>query len=202
MLNLFVSKHLLGQTNLISAMTKMNTDRIIGLSAMLISLLTLVIFIYQTNIMRNQSRLSVTPRFAFGTNVTVTDSMVTFSMSLKNKGLGPGIIESINIEHNGKKFKSNFEEFFESNFPEIYEFGDFTKSTILTVGGTLSAEEATELFEFEYPSKFTSQIMQLLELKEEDTFHNLPFTVEIVYSSIYEEQWQMSSKDKGHPIKL
>ena len=66
----------------------------------------------------------------------------------------------------------------------------------------MSAEEESELFEFEYPARFTPQIMKLLELNEEDTFHNLPFSVKVVYSSIYEEQWQTSSKAKGHPIRL
>jgi len=183
-------------------MTKMNTDRIIGLSAMLISLLTLIIFIYQTNMMRNQSRLSVTPRFAFGTNITVADSTVTFSIVLKNKGLGPGVVESVNIDHKVKKYELDFEAFFESLYPEIFKYGSFTKSTIINVGSTFSAEETSELFEFKFPVRFTPEILELLELNEENTFHDLPFSVVIIYSTIYKEQWKTTSKTKGHPTKL
>ena len=76
---------------------KMNTDRVIGLSAMLIGLLTLIIFTYQTSIIRKQSRLSVTPRLVFNTIQDQKDSSITYVVEIINKGLGPAVIESINI---------------------------------------------------------------------------------------------------------
>ena len=61
-----------------SAKKKFNADRILGISAMVISLLTLAIFIYQTDIMRVQSKLSVKPRLDFTTNQGGTDSIIVF----------------------------------------------------------------------------------------------------------------------------
>ena len=77
-----------------------NADRIIGLSAMLISLMTLIIFLYQTNLIKKQSVLSVRPRLTFSKNidktVTVKDSTnsttISIRLTLRNNGLGPAII--------------------------------------------------------------------------------------------------------------
>lgn len=61
------------------------TDRLVGISAMIISLLTLIIFTYQTNVIRKQSKLSAKPRLSFITSQTVIDSLVIFEQTLTNK---------------------------------------------------------------------------------------------------------------------
>ncbi|MBT8223808.1 MAG: hypothetical protein KJN96_11640, partial [Eudoraea sp.] len=45
-----------------------NSDRILGLSAMSISFITLVIFIYQTNLMSKQNYLSILPYLQLSTS--------------------------------------------------------------------------------------------------------------------------------------
>lgn len=57
---------------------KISTDRLLGTSAMVINVLTLIIFIYQTDIMRLQSKLSVKPRLDFTTNQGGNDSLISF----------------------------------------------------------------------------------------------------------------------------
>ena len=165
---------------------------------MLVGLLTMIIFIYQTSIIRKQSRLSVTPRLIFNSIESQRDSVVSYSMELINKGLGPAIIESINIIYEGKSYEMNFGEFLNNQFPDWQELGHLSESTSLNKGSTLSTNEKVLLFTFEIA------LMDVMEIQNEMKFKNgeIPFQLETVYSSIYEESWKTNNKDEDHPEKL
>lgn len=178
---------------------KANTDRIIGLSAMLISLLTLVIFVYQTSLMRVQSRLSVKPWVTFSTSINFKDSTATYTSVIINKGLGPAIIESINILYEGEKYPLDFERFFESTFKGLENYGELDRHVTLEKGSTLISNEAVEMYRFSFSLKHVQEIMKILKISEED---EIPFDVEVVYNSIYEEQWKYSAKCDGYPVEL
>ncbi|MEL6561069.1 MAG: hypothetical protein AAFQ94_22950 [Bacteroidota bacterium] len=177
---------------------KLNTDRIIGLTAMLVGLLTLIIFIYQTSIIRKQSRLSVTPRLVFNSIEIQRDSVVSYSMELINKGLGPGIIESINIIYEGKSYDLNFGEFLEAEFPDWKKYGLLSQNTSLGKGATLSTDEKVLLFTFEMALKDIGQTQEYFKFQDGE----IPIKLETVYSSIYEESWKTNNKDDNHPEKL
>lgn len=178
---------------------KLNTDKIIGLSAMLISLLTLIIFIYQTNLMREQSRLSVTPRIAFGTSLDTPDSTSIFTYYITNKGLGPAIIESINIVHEGKKHKLDFQRFVKEAYPKFNNYGNIIQNMSLESGETLSEGEAIKIFSFRFHVENREPFFKYLKVGNGG---DLPFDIEIIYSSIYGEKWKFFANQKGHPIKL
>ncbi len=177
---------------------KFNTDRIIGLSAMLISLLTLIIFIYQTNLMRTQSRLSVTPRLVFLTNESQNDSIIYYSIEIVNKGLGPAIVESIKILHEGKRFDLNFPDFLQQVYPDIDQYGSLTQSMTMGKGSTLSPTENNVLLRFAVPISKAMNLMEYLGVEGDES----PFHLEVVYSSIYKEQWRVRDSDTGHPVRL
>lgn len=178
---------------------KLNTDRIIGLSAMLISLLTLIIFIYQTNLIRKQSRLSVTPRIAFETSLDSKDSLSVFIFGITNKGLGPAIIEHIEILHDGKQYKLDFHDFFNEVFPNHKSIGNIVQNMTLDTGTTLAEKETIKFLTYVFPTRKTQELMALFGVKNED---EMPFDIEMVYSSIYEEKWKATMNGVGHPIKL
>ncbi len=177
---------------------KFNTDRIIGLSAMLISLLTLVIFIYQTNLMRTQSRLSVTPRVSFFQIQSAKDSTVSISTEIINKGLGPAIIESIYIVHKGKNYPLDFTAFLEEVYPEIEKYGTLIQDMSMSRGSTLSAGEKNTLYTYTFKLSKTKELLEYLGIGPED----YPFTIEVIYSSIYKERWKANNTRNGHPIEM
>jgi len=179
--------------------SKLNTDRIIGLSAMLISLLTLVIFVYQTNIIRIQSRLSVTPRIAFNTSLDTPDSISVFSYYIVNKGLGPAIIESIEIVYDEDRYKLDFQDFVKKVYPNFNDYGNIIQNMSLESGVTLSEKETLKFFTFKFKVSKTESFFKYLNVKDDG---ELPFDIEIIYSSIYGEQWKVYANKKGHPIKL
>lgn len=175
-----------------------NTDRIIGLSAMLISLLTLIIFVYQTNLIRTQSRLSVTPRVSFYSSLDSKDSMSTFTYFITNKGLGPAIVESINILHKDNSYKLNFPIFFDEVYPKFRDYGKIVQNMSINEGTTLSEKESFKFLTFSFKRKDTAAFFEYLEVDGD----RIPFDIEVVYSSIYGEQWKFNSNHIGHPIKL
>ncbi len=184
---------------------KFNSDRIIAVSAIMISLMTLFIFLYQTNVVEEQSRLSVRPRLTFNKNITRSTTLrdssssteVNLSLILRNNGLGPAIVESSSIDYRGKSYEIG--SFFQEVFPELANYGYFQMITELTEGEAIPASEATEIFSYRYNEKDQELIDQYLGISKS---FDLPFDVLIVYSSMYEEKWKVRSNTQGHPEKI
>lgn len=180
-------------------MKSTNTDRIIGLSAMLISLVTLVMFIYQTNIMHKQSRLSIRPRLSFTTSYNFIDGKLEYSSILKNKGIGPAIVQKAIIDYKGKEHPMAPDIFFEETFPKLGDWGDFKILSSIDEGSTLSAGESTTLFTYEFEEKDLDKIAKYLKVADED---ELPFNIIIEYVSMYGEKWVIDSDNNQHPTPL
>ncbi len=180
-------------------MKKINVDRVVGLSAMLISLITLIMFIYQTNIMYKQSRLSIRPRLSFTTKYHYSAGKLEYSTILKNKGIGPAIIEKTEIELDGKKYPMDLEYFFNKTYPKMKEWGNFTNFSNLAVGATLSADESRILFAYEFDEKYTEEISRYLKVEDQE---KLPFNIIIEYTSMYEEKWKIDVQENGRPVSM
>ncbi len=176
-----------------------NTDRILGLSAMLVSLLSLIFFIYQTNIMRDQSRLSVKPRLVFNTNVQSGDSLVTFRFLVKNKGLGPAIIKKARIVHESDIYPLDFDFFIGTIFPKLDEYGSLLSTSNLSGESIISVDESQTLFMFRANMKDVVKINKYLKLNE--GAYVLPWDVQITYESLYEEEWDLSYQQTQNRIE-
>ena len=191
--------------------TSFNADRLIGLSAILISLLTLFIFLYQTNLLKEQSRLSVRPRLTFSKNInktmtltvgatdTVSSAKINLTLTIRNDGLGPAIVESNTVVDKDKRY-ANIVTFFDEAYPKLREYGVFHQITELKVGDAIPASETIALFTYEYDQDHEDEIMTYLSSSKPYEF---PFAILIEYSSMYEEQWEVNSNKQGeHPKRL
>lgn len=168
-----------------------NTDRIVGLSAMFISLLTLITFVYQTNLMKQQAALSVLPYLS----VTTSYSSDSFRLSLINEGVGPAIIESKKIFFNGAEYEEEFNEFLKRHIPMLdtlpgISFGSIDYGTVLPSGEEIYLIAAFDNFETINLLAGTIQALGAADLD-----------FEIVYRSIYEERWKITDSDQL-PLKL
>ncbi len=177
------------------------TDRIVGFSAIMISLLTLVIFIYQTNIMHQQSRLSVKPRLLFSSAFGYEDdTLFRYSISLNNKGIGPAIIDSSFVIYNDDKYYNNWENFFSLATPGLSDFGEFTSFSNISPGGTLSADEEMVLFTYRCPVSKYPNVLEYLALSEDAD--DLPLDMTVYYHSIYEDdKWVVRSNEIPRKIE-
>lgn len=178
---------------------RINTDRILGISAMVISILTLLIFIYQTNIMRVQSKLSVKPRLDFTINQSGSDSVAVFQQVIENKGLGPAIIDTIYFRYNGELFALDTEKFLKKQLPKLLEYGYLSQHATLGSGTTLTPEEERPIFTYQLPVENLDSVFTYLNITPED---DIPFPIEVIYTSIYEdEHWKVSTND-SQPTKV
>ncbi|MDT0538957.1 hypothetical protein [Croceitalea sp. P059] len=178
---------------------KINSDRILGISAMAISVLTLAIFIYQTDIMRVQSKLSVKPRLDFTTNQGGNDSIIIFQQVIENKGLGPAIIDSIYFKYNDKIFSLDSEKLLSSQLPKLLDYGYLSQHATLGRGTTLTPEEERSIYTYNLPASKLDSVLSYLNIGPDD---DGPFEIEVIYTSIYEdEMWKVTSTN-SQPNKV
>lgn len=71
-----------------------NIEKIVGLTALIVSLLTLIVFVYQTNLLRKQQYMSAYPHLSL---MNEKSSTLQYSFSLSNHGVGPAFIESVKV---------------------------------------------------------------------------------------------------------
>ncbi|MEL6483881.1 MAG: hypothetical protein AAFP96_03430, partial [Bacteroidota bacterium] len=175
-----------------STKKKFNADRILGISAMLISLLTLAICIYQTDIMRVQSKLSVKPRLDFTTNQGGNDTIIIFQEFIENKGLGPAIIDSIYFKFEGNQYALSPENFMKENLPRLLEFGTLSQHATMGKGMTLSHGESMCIYTYKLHHSKLDSIFAYLDV---DMDSDDPFPIEVIYTSMYEDEfWKVSSE--------
>ncbi len=177
---------------------KWNPEKLLGISAMTISFITLIIFIYQTNLISRQNYLSILPYLSLSTSDSPVDSR--FSLSLDNYGVGPAIIESISIKHKGEEFDlANFNNevltFLKSKAPELDSLKIFSFST-LEKGLAIPANESYNVFEVKNSKEDYLLLRSNLNNLLADGLY-----FEIVYKSIQNEYWMISNDTQG-PKKL
>ncbi|MEM9000633.1 MAG: hypothetical protein AAGB24_10255 [Bacteroidota bacterium] len=178
---------------------KINTDRILGISAMVISVLTLVIFIYQTNIMRIQSKLSVKPRLSFSTSSYSTDSLVRIEGLVYNKGLGPAIVDSIYIAYRNHRYEMDMDEFIKNEMPILEKYGELIRNSTLGPGNTFLPGEEITIYSYQFHPENFDSILRYLDIRSTE---NLPFQFKVIYTSIYEDEHWLVSSESDDPEKL
>lgn len=174
--------------------TNWNTDRVVGLSAMFISVLTLITFIYQTKLMQKQAKLSVLPYLSVSSSYNTGDEP-SFKLILINEGVGPAIIESRKVFYKGEEYDVDFFDFLAQQIPgldstENISHASFNYGSILPAGEDLYLIAA-------FGDRGTVDFLaaSLQEMNTEDLDY------EIVYRSIYGERWKVTNA-RGLPNQL
>ena len=158
-----------------------STDKIVAMTAMFISIMTLIIFIRQTNIMDTQSHLSVMPyllldRSNNGKNKTV-------SVDFVNHGVGPAIVESRKIYYKGKTYDMEFHDFLKAEFKEMDSVHIMNYTTIQPGFALISGGRRNILKVGGDDRGYQTFLRVLEELYAND------FEYELIYKSIYEDRW-------------
>ena len=92
---------------------KINTDRILSVSAIMIGLMTLIVYFIQTRLIIDQQHAGVWPCIEItGSNdYAGTKGKEKFTVNITNKGIGPAIIRKVEIKFRGKIY-NDFGEVF------------------------------------------------------------------------------------------
>jgi hypothetical protein len=85
---------------------KLNTDRILSVSAILIGLMTLVVYFIQTRLIIDQQHAGVWPciEISGSNDFKGTKDKEFFRVNVANKGIGPAIIKKVEIKYKGKVY--------------------------------------------------------------------------------------------------
>jgi len=160
-----------------------NTDRILSVSAVLISLGTLYILIHQTNLNRKQFELSqkqlsasVLPYLELGSS---SPNELDYELILINNGLGPAFIKSIRVLYEGEIYNEDpgrflqHQGFKKDSLDYIY--------TDLYVDRLVPSGEKIILLAVEN-DQHSAKYMRTI-------FSEQKATIEIEYASAYDEEW-------------
>ena len=182
-------------------MKKINTDRVVSVSAFIVSIATLFLIFYQTNLIRKEQKASVLPSLTIGYSVDRNNQKIKEGIWVSNQGLGPAFIEQVAIIEKGKLQTIDPFGFLKSN----YDAKEISFVNRIFPGRIIPANDGFTIIEkntdssskiilsnvFEYPY----EINQMPSDKEEKAI------IQIVYKSIYGDKWKISS-DKTTPIKI
>ena len=182
-----------------------NAEKILSISAISISFITLLIFVYQTNLLVNQTKLlseqnylSILPYLAISTSSNAEKSF--FELSIQNQGVGPAIIESVIFFYEGQQYDlADFEDsiytFIRSKSPEMDSIKHFSVST-LNKGLAIPANTNYHLISVENHPKEYLLINKILNQLSENGLR-----YEITYKSIQKERWRIHN-DSQEPEEL
>jgi hypothetical protein len=175
-----------------------NSDRLLSITAMVMSFITLIIFVYQTNLMRKQNYLSILPYVQF--SVLDDGETSSYGLSLKNHGVGPAIVESVILEYQGnrynlKDYNNELHTFLAYIRPELDSIANFTYGS-LDPGIAIPANSSYIILYL----KESAEDYSLLKKGIEALLHN-GLRYEIIYRSIQDERWMIHNNTEG-PVKL
>ena len=182
-------------------MKKVNSDRVVSISAILVSIATLIMILYQTNLMRKEQKASVMPSLVIGYSVNEHNNEITEKIWLSNRGLGPAFIEGIVIIDKEKVYETDpFGYLVQTNANE----GTKTVNRLYP-GRIVPAKDGVELYVKQIDSTSRIIISNLFEFPYD--IQNMPtdnkekLIIEIIYRSIYDDKWKIRS-DMSSPVEV
>lgn len=175
-----------------------STDRIVSLSAMVVGVSSLFVIVYQTHLMRQAQSAAALPYLMVGVQSNSEGAYLTLS----NKGLGPALLESVRIRHEGRTFDEDPHDFFVRMRPD--RNGPALSVDRLAVGRLIPAGERlmTLGMDGEERGRMLVDLLNLYELADVPRAWLVSLKVpanarraviEITYASVYGERWRITS---------
>lgn len=175
-----------------------SSEKIMSISALFVSAISLIALFYQLNLAREENELirkqqsaSVLPYLSQWSSNTTNSLKLVFG----NKGVGPAFIKKVTFEFKDSTFY-NSDNLFEYIIKDIYKKDSLELPTITSTfskGYVLPANETIEVLSMN-DAKAISTLRNYMIDKE------LDFTV--IYADVYGTEWSLSSKNENSVVKL
>jgi hypothetical protein len=162
-----------------------SSEKLMSVAAVFISLLTLAVFLYQTNLIKKQQYMSVFPYLEIGNAGSGSDS---YEFYIENKGIGPALLTDVILSYKKKPLDKSLQEFVTSKTSDKDSFY-FQYSSIYS-GRLISPNESIPLIY--NTDKNENSADRLYEIINDSDFE---FIIE--YQSIYEEKWRIRKGATG-----
>ena len=163
---------------------RITSEKLLGLLAILISISTLAVFIYQTKLIREDQHKSVYPHLNIVHDKTGSS---LYAFTLRNQGIGPAFIVDISIiDKEGKRFEKldDYVDYRLKNTDTIaWLHSDLYIGQLIQEKENIALIELKDKTEKEENIHFSKTLRNILSANQ--------FTFEIQYKSIYEEEWTM-----------
>ena len=179
---------------------KLNTDRIVSLSAMAVGVGSLFIILYQTHLMREAQHASALPYLA----VAVQSGDDGVYLTLRNVGVGPALIEDVRVRSGRELFDGDAYEFYARLRPDPFA-GRLSVDPVMR-GRLLPAGETIQMLGMGGEAgggEMLADLLRRFEIAEvpESWYDGVgaarrgpqKAVLEITYSSIYGERWRIRS---------
>jgi hypothetical protein len=177
---------------------KLNADRVVALSAMLIGLGSLFIIVYQTALLREQQAASALPYLMIG---IMANDKQTYIVT-RNTGVGPALIEDVVVRYHANDIKKDPYDFFRDVRPD---FAGGLSVDRLIPGRLVSAGETVLMLgsEGEGAVPMVREILSLFDLGDapQAWYDGVGVQksgpdkaiVEVTYRSVYGDRWRVTS---------
>ncbi|GAB2490408.1 hypothetical protein [Algoriphagus taiwanensis] len=154
---------------------KVKPELLMAFLAVLISFLTLFVYLYQSSLMKTQQMMSVWPHVTFGP----TWSSDYLALNLINKGVGPALVKGVKVQINEKEVEGiqNLMDYVPDSLQSEFNYSSLFPGQVIMVG------ENIQLFQTSSP-KTIGYFLQLLREGK--------IRIEVCYCSIYEDCWVSS----------
>ncbi|MDW3646385.1 MAG: hypothetical protein R8P61_04970 [Bacteroidia bacterium] len=170
-----------------------NGDRLMSIAAIIVSVGTLVVFSYQTNLIRKQQFMSVYPHLDIG---HYGSNGLNYKYLLKNEGIGPAMIKSVKITDKAGKSYDKLLEYLEDHIymedSIFYYHSDIFEGRFIPAGEEIPLIGLLDNESLKVYGDIRNTLEGSMKLKNALSGDSLDF--EIVYESIYEESWTINNE--------
>jgi len=189
-------------------MPRFDSDKWLAISAMVVSVGTLVALAYQSMLMRDSERASKLPYLYFS---LLSNDQQGVEILLANSGIGPAIVDDVQIHYQGKDFAADPYDFYmglsEENRKNGAGVDKVQKGRLIPAGTTVQM--------LQFPAGANGQQTMLPVMLRLFDFADVPLAwysrlppsdvkhgiIEVKYSSVYGEHWRARS-DRAVPDHL
>lgn len=177
-------------------MAKFDTDKWIAISAMIVSVGTLVALSYQSLLMRDSERASKLPYLYISMQSNDRTGNI---LQLTNSGIGPALIDEVHVEYKGQTYPTDAYDFILGQKPDFAKTGlgvdKIQKGRLIPAGITVQMVEAGTS-----PAALPG-MLRLFEIAEvpRDWYKSLGVAggdkavLVITYTSVYGQRWRVRS---------
>ena len=168
-----------------------NSDKLLSLFAFLVSVGTFSTFAYQTYLIQKQQYASTMPYLMLFKNNDGSGEYTQHSITLANNGIGPAFIQDVKIYYQDSIYQQDLSVFYFNFFSPSDTNNISVNNQAIFPGFAIPA--GGEVLLIESISEYSAAVIG-------DLFYGDKTTVEITYTSVYDEVWKI--KGNGSPEKI
>lgn len=173
---------------------KWSADRLMSITAVIVSMGTLFTIIYQTNIFRKQQYASVLPYLELWNS----SNKSSYRLILVNNGIGPAFIEEIKIHFNDSVYlldPANFyKEVIQKQDTISFGYSNIRKGRLIPSGDDIN------LVAVQKDSLNAKKLWSWFSGDDPNRASNIE--IEIMYSSVYGEKWLLKRNSDAGPVQI